>query len=238
MLDGLDKELTRIGVKFVRYADDFSIYCQEEREAQEAQEKIYKFLKEKLHLPVNEEKSGIRTPEEFTILGHGFSRSKDENGKIYYRPIVSAKSWETLKGKLRAVTRKTIPYTFDVRMTKLKEIQRGWVQYFRLARISCKLQSLDAWVRCRIRYCIWHSWKKPSRRCKSLIRMGIDPQRARLWSHTRMGGWATARSPILKMTITNERLARRGYETMSAVFNSIAPHLNEPLYTRPVRTVV
>ena len=238
MLDELDKELTRMGVKYVRYADDFSIYCQEESEAKAVQEKIYKFLREKLHLPVNEEKSGIRTPEEFTILGYGFERSKGENERNDYHLTVGKKRLKILKDKLREVTRKTTPYTFDMRMTKLKEIQRGWVQYFRLADIRWKLKDLDGWVRSRIRYCIWHWWKKPKRRCKSLIRMGIDPQRARLWSHTRMGGWAVARSPILKTTITNARLVRRGYQSMTSLFESIAPHLNEPLYTRPVRTVV
>jgi group II intron reverse transcriptase/maturase len=238
MLDGLDKELTRMCVKYVRYADDFSIYCQEKREAEEVREKIYKFLKEKLHLPVNEEKSGIRTPEEFTIPGYGFERSKDESEGNGYRLTVKMKKWKTLKDKLGEVTRKTIPYTFDVRMTKLKEIQRGWVQYFRLAEMHWRLKDLDGWVRSRLRYCIWHMWKKPKCRCKSLIRMGVDPIRARLWSHTRCGGWAVARSPILKTTITNARLARRGYQSMSTLFASIAPHLNEPLYTRPVRTVV
>lgn len=227
-----------MGVKYVRYADDFSIYCREEREAAEVQEKIYKFLKEKLHLPVNEEKSGIRTPDEFTIPGYGFERSKDEDARIDYHLIVRMKSWLNLKEKLREVTRKTTPFTFDVRMTKLKEIQQGWVQYFRLAEIRWKLKDLDGWVRSRIRYCIWHWWKKPKRRCKSLIRMGIDPTLARLWSHTRCGGWAVAHSPILTTTITNKRLERRGYQSMTSLFDSVAPHPIEPLYTRPVRTVV
>jgi group II intron reverse transcriptase/maturase len=238
LLDDLDKELTCMGVKYVRYADDFSIYCKEENEAQTVQERVYKFLREMLHLPVNEEKSGIRTPEDFTILGYSFERSKGESATSDYHLIVSAKRWDTLKSKLKEVTRKTTPYTFDTRMTKLKEIQRGWVQYFCLAKICGKLSELDKWVRNRIRYCIWHSWKKPKCRCKSLIRMGVKPQIARLWSNTRMGGWATARSPILKTTITISRLRRRGYQAMTTVFKSIAPHLNEPLYTRPVRTVV
>jgi hypothetical protein len=68
--------------------------------------------------------------------------------------------------------------------------------------------------------------------------MGVKPHIARCWSHTRMGGWATARSPILKTTITISRLRRRGYQALSTVYESISPYLNEPLYTRPVRTVV
>jgi len=235
MLDVLDKELTGMGVNYVRYADDFSIYCQEEKEAEAVQGKIYRFLQEKLHLPINEEKSGIRTPNEFTILGYSFERTKGTND---YRLTASVKSRRGLKEKLKAVTRKTIPYTFDERMSKLKEIQRGWVEYFRLAKIRWYLKDLDSWVRSRIRYCIWHHWKKPKRRCKSLIRMGIQPETARLWSHTRMGGWATARSPILKSTITISRLERRGYQAMTTVYDSITPYPNEPLYTRPVRTVV
>ncbi len=53
-----------------------------------------------------------------------------------------------------------------------------------------------------------------------------------------MGGWAVAQSPILVTTITLDRLRRRGYEAMLDLYTKIAPHLNEPLYTRPVRTVV
>jgi hypothetical protein len=53
-----------------------------------------------------------------------------------------------------------------------------------------------------------------------------------------MGGWAVAQSPILVTTITLDRLHKRGYESMLMYYEKVAPHLNEPLYTRPVRTVV
>ena len=50
-----------------------------------------------------------------------------------------------------------------------------------------------------------------------------------------MGGWAVAQSPILVTTITLNRLEKRGYEAMLNLYMKIAPHLNEPLYTRPVQ---
>ena len=53
-----------------------------------------------------------------------------------------------------------------------------------------------------------------------------------------MGGWATAKSPILVTTITLERLRKRGYEALLSYYEKIAPHLNEPPYTRTVRTKV
>ena len=53
-----------------------------------------------------------------------------------------------------------------------------------------------------------------------------------------MGGWAVAQSPILVTTITLDRLRERGYEAMLELYEKIAPHLNEPLYTRPVREFI
>ncbi|OFX36281.1 MAG: hypothetical protein A2W90_10445 [Bacteroidetes bacterium GWF2_42_66] len=77
-----------------------------------------------------------------------------------------------------------------------------------------------------------------NRKRKNLIQLGVDPEHAYQWSRTRMGGWATAQSPILVTTITLERLRKRGYEALLTYYEKIAPHLNEPLYTRTVRTVV
>jgi group II intron reverse transcriptase/maturase len=243
MLNELDKEMEKQGLRYVRYADDFSIYAKTEREARKTGNNIFLFLRDKLKLPINTEKSGIRRPVNFTILGFGFVPTyvKGEKGK--YQLVVSAKAWETLKQKIKTITRKTTPATFDERVQKLKEVQRGWLQYFRMASIYGKLKDLDGWIRNRLRYCIWHHWKKPERKRKNLIRLGVDQDHAYAWSRTRMGGWAVAQSPILITTITLERLRKRGYEDMLTLYQKIAPlpssfGINEPLYTRPVRTVV
>ena len=72
LLHQLDKELTRRGHKFVRYADDFSIYCKSHNQAKSTKVVVEKFLKNKLKLTVNQEKSGVRKPVNFTILGFSF----------------------------------------------------------------------------------------------------------------------------------------------------------------------
>lgn len=107
--------------------------------------------------------------------------------------VVSEKSWKKLKQKLKTITRKTTPMSFDERIRKLKEVIRGWVNNFRMASIYGKLKELDGWLRNRLRYCIWHHWKKPERKRKNLIRLGIDQGQAYAWSRSRMGGWATAK---------------------------------------------
>ena len=155
-----------------------------------------------------------------------------------YQLVVSDKSWKNLKQKLKTITRKTSPKSFAERIRELKEVQRGWLQYFRMASMQVKLTNLDGWLRNRLRYCIWHDWKKPERKRKNLIRLGVDQQHAYAWSRTRKGGWSVAQSPILTTTITLERLSKRGYESMLDYYVKVSPKLNEPLYTRPVRTVV
>jgi len=233
MLHELDKELARQGLRFVRYADDFSIYCRSHSEARKVGNATYLFLKNKLRLPINRDKSGIRKPLNFTVLGYGFVSTYEKGKKGVYQLVVAAKSWKNLKARLKEITRKTKPYSFDERMKKLKEVFKGWLQYFRMANITGKLKTLDGWLRNRIRYCIWHHWKKRERKRKNLLRLGVNKSDAYSWSRTRMGGWAVAQSPIMGTTITIERLKKRGYESLSEYFLKISPSCSEPPYTRP-----
>ena len=132
MLHELDKELERGKCKYVRYADDFSIYTKSKAIAREVGNSIYLFLQNKLKLPINREKSGLRKPVQFEILGYKFvpTYTKDEKGQ--YQLTVSEKSWKNLKQKLKTITRKTTPASFEGRIIKLKEVQRGWLNYFRM----------------------------------------------------------------------------------------------------------
>ena len=223
LLDVLDKELDRRNLKYVRYADDFSIYTKSKREARKVGNEIYLFLRDKLRLPINREKSGIRRPSDFELLGHAFVPTYEKGVKGKYQLVVKKSSWESLKRKLKQITKKTKPYSFEERLRKLAEVWRGWVNNYRLASITAKLKSLDEWMRNRLRYCIWHDWKKPERKRKNLIRLGVDQDHAYAWSRTRKGGWAVAQSPILTTTITLSRLRRKGYESMLSYYQKSQP---------------
>lgn len=238
VLHELDKELEKQGHRYVRYADDFSVYTKSKSTARKIGNSIFLFLKNKLKLSINREKSGIRKPVQFKILGYQFVSTYQKGDKGTYQLVPSDKSWNNLKRRLKAITRKTAPNAFDERVAKLKEVYRGWINYFRMANMQSKLKELDSWLRNRIRYCIWKDWKKADRRKKNLTRLGIPNGQAYAWSRTRMGGWAVAQSPIMVTTITLKRLIKRGYESMLSYYLTVSPQLNEPLYTRPVRTVV
>ena len=214
LLDQLDKYLKYKGVRFIRYADDFSVYTNSKAKARDVGNAIYRYLRDKLGLPINRSKSGIRRPSSFEVLGYGFVPVYKKGVKGQYQLVVAKKSWQKLKRKLRYVTKKTLPLSIAERFSRLQLIYRGWLHNFRLGNIQVKLKKLDEWLRNRLRYCIWHDWKKVERKHKNLIRLGVPQGQAYAWSRTRKGGWAVAQSPILGTTITEKRLRRRGYQSM------------------------
>jgi group II intron reverse transcriptase/maturase len=221
ILDVLDKEIQKQGLRYVRYADDFSIYATTKSDAKRIGNTIYKFLRDKLKLPTNISKSGIRRPVNFELLGHGFVPIYKKGIKGQYQLVVGKGSWEKFKRKLKSLTKKTKPMSLLERLYKLNQVCRGWMNNYRLTKIYAKIKKLDEWLRNRLRYCIWHDWKKLERKRKNLIQLGIETGQAYAWSRTRMGGWAVAQSPILRTTITLSRLKRKGYKPMLDYINNV-----------------
>ncbi len=94
MLDQLDKYLEKRGYRFIRYADDFSIYTRSKSEAKSIGNEVYLFLRDRLSLQINRDKSGIRRPSNFTVLGHSFTSVYKKGSKGQYQLIVSKSSWK------------------------------------------------------------------------------------------------------------------------------------------------
>jgi len=211
LLHELDMELQKRGHKFVRYADDCSIFLKSERSAKRVLASISRFIQEKLLLEVNQKKTTICRPLGYTLLGHGYVSSYKKGDRGKYRLCISNPSWRRLKEKIKVITRKTSPLPFTERIERLTWLMRGWLNYFKQATGHEKLKYLDSWIRCRLRYCIWKAWKKPKRRIRAFIQLGVPHSWARRYGYSRMGGWAIACSPIMGTTITEARLRQKGY---------------------------
>ena len=93
MLHELDTEMERKEPR-LRYADDFSIYCKTKTEAREMGNRVYVFLRDKLKLPINKEKSGIRRPVNFSLPGYSFVLTYQKGVKGQYRPVVEKSRWD------------------------------------------------------------------------------------------------------------------------------------------------
>lgn len=229
LLNEMDKELTNRGHRFVRYADDCSIFLHSKRAATRVLKSTTKFIEQKLKLKVNTEKTSICRPVNFHTLGYNFIGTYKRGEKGKYRLRVSPKRFQLMKRRVKEITRKTRPLSFNERIAELNSYMKGWIGYFRYAFMQGKLKDLDVWIRRRLRYCIWKHWKKPNKRKRAYIRLGIPEGMAYAWSRSRLGGWAQACSPMMSTTVTIPRLIRKGYIEFSEYYQRFYIQLNPPI---------
>lgn len=216
MLNELDKMLESRGHKFCRYADDCNIYVKSERAGRRVMDKVKIYLETKLKLKVNERKSAVESPTRRKFLGYSFYWTR--NG---YRLRVHPKSIGRIKEKIREATNRNVSMNFDERIEKLTQKTRGWVNYFKLADMKGTVAELDKWIRRRLRACIWKTWKRIKTRFTNLKKLGIECSKAWEYANTRKGYWRISNSPILSRAIPNELLERRGYLSMSKLYNKV-----------------
>jgi group II intron reverse transcriptase/maturase len=143
VLDELDKELERRGLRFVRYADDMIIFVGSRKAAERVMLSVSRFIEGRMKLKVNKDKSGIRQPHELNFLGHSIV-GKGELG-------LSNPSLQRLKQKLRAKTRRNRGISLEQLVRELNLLMGGWLNYFREAKIKGKLEKIMGWLRRRIR---------------------------------------------------------------------------------------
>jgi hypothetical protein len=103
----------------------------------------------------------------------------------------------------------------------LQHTMRGWLGYYGIADMKNDMERWNEWLRRRIRMYIWKQWKLPRTRVANLKKLGMPDWMAYRNGNTRKGYWAIAGSGILQHTITNERLARRGYYDISEAYKSL-----------------
>ncbi|MEZ5084420.1 MAG: group II intron reverse transcriptase/maturase [Bacteroidales bacterium] len=214
ILNELDKELEKRKHRFVRYADDFSIYVKTKRSAHRVMRSISRFVGNRLKLKVNVQKSAVRYVGHMELLGYGIYRMR--NQKFGLKVIES--NWQKFVRKCKSITRKSRPISYDERVNELKVLCNGWIGYFRYANIQTRLTGLDRLLGSRLRYCIWKSWKRIRTRIRNLIKLGLPEWLAVKWGFTRRGGWHVVQSPILQTTLTNERLQKRGFVPTYSIY--------------------
>jgi group II intron reverse transcriptase/maturase len=209
MLNELDKELVKRGLRFVRYADDCLIFVKSEMSARRVMRSVTKFIENKLGLIVNAEKSKISKPNnpEVKFLGFGFYFD-GKKGSYQARP--HPKSVENFKYKLHKLSKRNWGVSMDYRIENINQVVRGWVNYFKLGSMKGVLINISAHLRFRLRMCIWKQWKKAKRRIKALIKLGMPPHNAYRYGQSSKGIARIASSWVMTTTVTNKRLAQRG----------------------------
>lgn len=206
ILDELDKELENRGHAYVRYADDCSIYVKSEVAAKRVAESIIGYIEGKLLLKVNREKTKISQPNESTLLGFTFLKTKT-GWEIW----IADKSIGRIREKCKAITSRSNGMSEAERMGKLQTIINGWVNYFAIAKAKGVMHELDRMVRTRLRMCQWKAWKQSKTRVKELVKLGLTARWAYKCGNSSKGYCHVANSKTLQYTLTNQVFVKRGY---------------------------
>ena len=197
VLDDLDRELERRGLRFVRYADDCNIYVRTVRAGHRVMDRVTRFLATRLLLTVNASKSAVARPQERTFLGFTFTA-----GPTVARAI-APKAIRRFKTKVREITRRAKGVSLETTIATLAPYMRGWRNYFGFCETPVELVYLTRWVRLRLRAALWRQWRTPRRRRAALLALGVRPQLADHTAGSGLGPWYLARAKALSVGLSN-----------------------------------
>ena len=201
-LDALDRELSRRGLAFCRYADDCNIYVGSQRAAQRVLESVSRWVGQRLRLEVNAVKSGTGRPWERKFLGFRIN----PQGQIEAAP----QSVERLKARVRELWRSCQSLTSEQLRDNWRAYLRGWWSYYQLAEERRNIYALEGWIRRHIRKCFWQRWHNVQGRLRALRRLGLRGRLLKV-AHSSRGAWPIAASPSLQTALNNTCLRRFGF---------------------------
>ena len=204
VLDELDRELERRGLRFVRYADDCNIYVGSERAGQRVMERVTRFITNRLKLKVNQAKSAVARPGQRKFLGFSFTGEREPRRRIAPKAIAR------FKERVREQTRRTRDSSLRQMVKELTTYLRGWLGYFGDCQTPSVLRSLETWLRRRLRSVVWKHWKQGRTRFRALRQRGVGKDLAASPAGSPHGPWRIANSPALAIALPNAYFAKLG----------------------------
>ena len=196
VLDDLDKELTRRGHCFCRYADDCNIYDRSRRAGERVMASVSRFLTQKLRLRINETKSAVAQPEERKFLGFSISNDGSERR-------VAPKALDKFKTQIRDMTRRTRGISLLQLIEELTPYLIGWRGYFGFCQTPRVLINLEAWIRRRLRSYLWRQWQNGHNRFNELRRRGVPKFHAAVAAGSPTGFWRMSGHPAVQQALRN-----------------------------------
>ena len=208
MLDVLDKELERRNHRFCRYADDCNVYVRSRKAGERLMDSMTGFLKKRLRLTVNQQKSAVDRPWRRQFLGYSVLSKKTA-------PLcVAPPKEQRMKQKARLLLRPGRGRKVSETLQRLAPLIRGWAGYYKLCDVKRAFEDFDSWVRRRIRAILWRQWKRPHTRRKEMLKRGLDPERARKSAVNGRGPWWNAGASHMNHAVTTRELRALGYVSL------------------------
>lgn len=209
MLDDLDRELERRGLRFVRYADDCNIYVRSRRAGERVMQSITRFITDQLKLKVNESKSAVARPAERKFLGFSFTSGRQPKRRIAPQSLLR------FKKRVRELTKQNRGVSLERMVAQLARYLAGWRGYFGFCQTPSVLEGLDSWIRRRLRCFQWKQWKRGTTRFAELRKRGVGKDLAAQTAGSSRGLWHLSRSPALSIALPGAYLNSLGLPTLN-----------------------
>jgi RNA-directed DNA polymerase len=212
LLDELDQELEKRGLRFVRWADDCNIYVASHRAGERVMASITKFLSKRLRLKVNEEKSAVGRPWERKFLGFTFTREKETRRRI------APETLKRVKERIRKLTSRKRGNNLKQIIKEIGSYLRGWINYFGYCETPTVLRDLNSWLRRKLRCLVWKRWKRSSTRYKRLRQMGLNELQAREGAgNGSRGPWRMSHTPSIHNALSIAYFQSLGLPTLKCL---------------------
>jgi len=217
LLDELDRELTRRGHCFCRYADDCNIYVRSQRAGERVMASVTAFLERKLRLKVNRDKSAVARPVERKFLGY---RLWGNGARV--RLDIAPPTLKRFKQTVRRITRRSRGKRLTDVLAELHTYTDGWVAYYWRAPTPWVLRDLDGWIRRRLRCYQWKQWPRPRTRWRALRQAGVEARYIRRLAYRQYGPWRMAKTPAMNQVLPNAMLKAKGFHSLQERYHALA----------------
>ena len=211
-LDRFDKELESRGLRFVRYADDCNIFVKSEMSANRVMKSVSSWLERKLFLKVNMTKTKVVRPSNSSFLGFTFWKNKDGWKSM---PTYDRKQKLCKKIKEVLCRKKASALPLSTVFTKVNQIVRGWINYFRIGSMKTFLTEFGEWLRHKIRVIILKQWKKPKRiytnlqNLNRILKVNIPDERIYSTANTRLGLYRQTKGNTINFLLSPKVLSMK-----------------------------
>jgi group II intron reverse transcriptase/maturase len=211
-LDKFDKELEERGLRFVRYADDSNIFVKSEMSANRVMKSVTSWLERKLFLKVSATKTKVVRPTKSNFLGFTYLKT---GPKWECRPSKKSKMRLYDKCRQELVRRICVARSNTLTFTRINQIVKGWINYYRIGRMKNFIDVFGQWLRHKIRVIIIKQWKTSRKIYRSLQLLNrklpyhFSDEQIYSVANSRLGLYKRANGNIVNFLLTADILAMR-----------------------------
>jgi group II intron reverse transcriptase/maturase len=201
VLDELDKELERRGLRFARFADDCNIFVGSQLAAERVMASVSAFIEGKLKLKVNDEKSQVARSKKVKFLGITI----DGRGCR----MVSGESMERARRKAVELTPRGTHLPLEKSVELINQWYVGWSNYYKMTQYPKQLLVIEKHIRRRLRARFVAQAKRRRYLYRKLRRQGCSHGEAKT-VYSNHGPWALSKTMAVNRAFTNAWFKQQG----------------------------